>query len=183
MTRAAAGRLAGIFGTVRDPWASGPRTDAQLLDRFLTQGDEEAELAFAELVERHGAAVQRVCRDVLGDRHEAQDAAQAAFLVLARKAGSIRDPEALGPWLRGVALRVARRARVEGMRRREAEHRGAEAMIQRARRVRPAERPPCRELYEEVARLPEIYRKPIILCYLLGHTQEQAARLLGWPYG
>lgn len=168
---------------LRDPDTICRMTDAKLLERFLTQGEETAELAFTALVERHGAAVRRVCLDVLGDRHEAQDAAQAAFLILARKARSIRKPRSLGPWLHGVALRVARRARVEAMRRREAERGGAEEMVQRAKQGWGGESPLYPELHEEIDRLPEKYRTPIVLCYLQGHTQEQAARVLGWPYG
>ena len=95
-------------------------TDAQLLQGFLSGTDESAECAFAALVERHSPVVHRVCFDILGNRHEAQDAAQAVFLVLARKGRSIRKPESLGPWLHGVALRVAppemRRGEAKGCR-------------------------------------------------------------------
>ena len=103
-------------------------SDEQLLQQFLSRSDESAEAAFATLIERHGPMVHRVCLDVLRDREEARDAAQAVFLVLARKAGSIRKPEALGPWLHGVALRLARRARTDEARRRAAERRKGEIM-------------------------------------------------------
>ena len=106
-------------------------SDEQLLREFLSRTDESAEAAFATLIERHGPIVHRVCLDVLRDREEARDAAQAVFLVLARKAGSIRKPESLGPWLHGVAFRVARRARSEDARRRAAERRKAEIMHRR----------------------------------------------------
>src|SRR5437762_7642883 len=86
--------------------------DAQLLARFTAGRDERAEVAFAALVRRHGPMVLRVCRQVVGDPHTADDAFQAAFLVLARKAGSIGRPELLGSWLYGVALRTAREARM-----------------------------------------------------------------------
>ena len=82
-------------------------TDWQLLERFAQDRDEVGERAFAVLVERHGAAVLRVCRGVLGDPHEADDAFQATFLVLARKARTIRDRDAVDRWLMGVAYRVA----------------------------------------------------------------------------
>ena len=100
-------------------------SDEQLLQRFLWS-DESAEAAIATLIARHGPMVHRVCLDVLRHREEARDAAQAVFLVLARKAGSIRKPEALGPWLHGVALRLAQRARSERARRRAAERRTGE---------------------------------------------------------
>src|SRR5277367_4587209 len=86
------------------------RTDEQLLHQFLAGSGEPAEAAFAILVERYGRIVYGVCLDVLGCPHDAQDAAQAVFLVLARRARSIRRPESLGPWLHGVAIRVALRA-------------------------------------------------------------------------
>ena len=82
-------------------------TDRQLLERFQRGRDEVGERAFAALVERHGAGVLRVCRGVLGDSHDAEDAFQATFLVLARRAGTIRDRDAVGAWLMGVAFRVA----------------------------------------------------------------------------
>ena len=79
-------------------------TDQELLRQFLARADDSAEAAFATLVERHGPIVHGVCRDILGDLHESQDASQAVFLVLSRKARSIRKPESLGSWLHGVAL-------------------------------------------------------------------------------
>jgi RNA polymerase sigma factor (sigma-70 family) len=172
----------------RDRWLQDPgpisrATDAQLLEQFLAGRDETAEWAFAVLVERHGTAVRRVCLDLLGDREDAQDAAQAVFLVLARKARSIREPGSLGPWLHGVAIRVARRARAAARHRREAERRGAEAMIERTKHRANSAGPLYPELHEEIDRLPDKYRKPIVLCDLQGHTQEEAARMLGWPYG
>ncbi|MEJ7638925.1 MAG: sigma factor [Singulisphaera sp.] len=100
--------------------------DAQLLDRFASRRDEAAEIAFAALVERHGPMVLRVCREVLRDPHEAQDAFQATFLILARKSASIRRRDALGPWLHGVALRVSACARSAAARRRTHERRRAE---------------------------------------------------------
>ncbi len=159
--------------------------DERLLRRFVSSTDGSAEAAFAVLIERHGPMVHRVCWDVLRDPEEAQDAAQAVFLVLARKACSIRKPEALGAWLHGVALRVARRARSEAARRRTAERRKAETM---PRRQSPSVTPDPSgddhaELHEEVDRLPEKYRTPIVLCYLQGKSQAEAAEALGWPLG
>src|SRR5580700_1853233 len=86
-------------------------TDRQLLERFIARRDSAGEAAFAALVHRHGPMVLDVCRQLLGDLHHAEDAFQAVFLVLARKAGVIRDPDLLGAWLYGVAVRTARKAR------------------------------------------------------------------------
>ena len=83
-------------------------TDGQLLERFATRDGAAAELAFAALVERHGPMVLRVCRRVLADPHDAQDAFQATFLVLVRRAGAVRNRESVASWLYGVAARVAR---------------------------------------------------------------------------
>ena len=94
------------FGVVRD------LSDHQLLERFLTADRGEAEAAFTFLVQRHGPMVLHVCRQVLDDSHDAQDAFQATFLVLLRRARSIRSRDSLASWLFGVAMRVARRARL-----------------------------------------------------------------------
>ncbi len=158
-------------------------SDGQLLSQFLSRSGESAEAAFTTLIERHGPLVHRVCLDILRGRDEAQDAAQAVFLVLARKAGSIRKPESLGPWLHGVALRVARHARSEMARRRVAERRNAEMSRQRQATESGLETMDYTELHEEIDRLPEKYRRPIILCYMKGYTHSQAAELLGWPMG
>src|SRR5262249_15545552 len=99
-------------------------TDSQLLARFAARRDQAAEVAFQALVRRHGPMVWRVCHQVLGDRHAAEDAFQATFLILARRAGSIRQPELLGNWLHGVALRTAREARMRDDRRRRRESPG-----------------------------------------------------------
>ncbi len=96
-------------------------SDRQLLDRFVTRRDAAGEAAFAALVARHGPMVLGVCRQLLGDRHHAEDAFQAVFLVLARRARSIRDPDLLGNWLYGVALRTARKAKGRLTRRRRNE--------------------------------------------------------------
>ena len=87
-------------------------TDRQLLERFTTTGEAAREAAFAGLVRRHGPMVLGLCHQLVGDRHLAEDVFQAVFLVLARKARSIRDPELLGNWLYGVTLRTARKARL-----------------------------------------------------------------------
>ena len=162
--------------------AVGGLTDAQLLDQFSTGHREAAEAAFAILVERHGPMVLRVCRGVLGDSHDVHDAFQATFLVLVRKAGSLWVRDSLGPWLHGVALRVASKAKVAAARRRAHERRAAE-VADAVSRARAARRRPRSTLHDEVDRLPAKYRAPIVLCYLEGLTHEGAATALGWPVG
>ncbi len=152
-------------------------SDRQLLERFLA--GESAEAAFEALVDRHGPMVRSVCRSMLGGRDDADDAFQATFLVLARRAGTIRSGDALGSWLYGVACRVSARARADAGRRRMLEH----YLVERAR-VEPAReeraRPePMPEVLEELERLPERYRAPIVLCYLEGRSHEQVAGILG----
>jgi RNA polymerase sigma factor (sigma-70 family) len=166
LRRAAAGQL-------RDE-----RADAELLARFARDGDEAA---FEVLVHRHGPMVWNVCRRLLARTEDAEDAFQAAFLVLVRRAGSIRDGALLGNWLYGVAHRVAVRARARAARCAAVEKNGF-ALEPAA----PGEQSASdwqRLLHEEVFRLPEKYRRPIVLCYLGGKTNEQAAGDLGWPVG
>jgi RNA polymerase sigma factor (sigma-70 family) len=151
--------------------------DRQLLDNFLAHRDESS---FAELVRRHGPMVLNVCRGVLHNRHDAEDVFQATFLVLARKAASIRHREAVGGWLCEVAYRLARKEQESILRRRDREERtGAPAIPD------PLLDMTLRELHQvmmqELHRLPEKYRLPLVLCYLEGRTQAEAARQLGWP--
>jgi RNA polymerase sigma factor (sigma-70 family) len=160
-----------------DAGAVGSMGDGELLGRFLGR-DDSAGPAFAALVERHGRMVHRVCRDVLGDPHDAQDAAQATFFILARKAAAIRKPEALPSWLHGTARRVASRALRESIRRRRHERKAAEVSSRSSDDDPPKGWP---ELHEELARLPDRYRDPIVLCDLSGLTHEQAAGKLGCP--
>lgn len=155
-------------------------TDRELLEHYVHERDSAA---FQDLVARHGSAVHRICRAVLRDIHEAEDAFQATFLVLARRAPEIRDPEALGGWLRGVAYRVAIRARRRSARRREIEK--ARAEMSREGPAAP-QQTDCelRELVgDELTQLPDDYRRPIVLCYLDGLTHQEAARRLDWPVG
>jgi len=109
------------IGSLFDGGSVAGLTDRQLIERFNDRRDAIGEAAFAALVARHGAMVLHVCRQLLSDPHHAEDAFQAVFLVLARKARSIRDPDLLGNWLYGVALRTARKARVQLVRRRKNE--------------------------------------------------------------
>jgi RNA polymerase sigma factor (sigma-70 family) len=154
-----------------------PLTDGELLRRFVATAEGAA---FEELLRRHGAMVLRVCGRLLPGREDAEDIFQATFLLLARKADSIRRHASVGPWLHGVALRLAQQARAAVARRRRHEGRAA---------LRPADDPldelSVREaravLDEELARLPEKYRAPLVLCYLEGKSRDEAAEQLGWP--
>jgi RND family efflux transporter MFP subunit len=163
---------------------AGDSSDSELLERFIKCGDAVGEAAFAALVERHGPMVLRVCLKALNDRHAAEDAVQVTFLVLARQAGTIRERPSLSSWLFGVALRAAARMRMEDARRRRYEARSA---AQSGDLIRAQEAPTdfdCySELHGEIARLPEKYRVPILLCYFEGLSHEQAAGRLRWPVG
>jgi RNA polymerase sigma factor (sigma-70 family) len=180
----------------------GGPTDGQLLERFAARRDERA---FEALVRRHGALVLGVCRRVLPDPRDAEDAFQATFFVLARRAGSIRKAEAVVSWLYGVAHRLALQARARGERRRAREQvatdvRAAERLPaaaapadlmdgfpERAMRADPLEEVSRREVRaavdEELCRLPEKYRAPLLLCDLAGQSHAEAARELTWPVG
>ncbi len=172
--------------TLFDTGTVGGLTDRQLLDRCLKRQDPGSEAAFEVLVRRHGPMVLRVCRNVLRDWSDAEDAFQATFLVLARRGGSIRKRDSIESWLFGVACRVAARARVEAARRRAVERRGAQA-ADAALGPPPDEEADRQELgpivQEEVRWLPEKYRAPLVLCYWEGLTQEQAAAQLEIPLG
>ena len=159
----------------------GAMTDEQLLERFAADAEAERELAFEAIVRRHGPMVLGVCRRLLRDHHAAEDAFQATFLVLAMKATTVRKRQSLGAWLHSVATRVARRAVRAGRRRKEIPM-PSESVVD------PNEHDPAlAELEsvvdEEVSKLPEKYRLPMILCYLEGRTQEDVAAVLGWTKG
>ena len=156
-------------------------SDQQLLERFLDQGGEFRDLAFATLLERHGPMVQRVCQSVLRDPHDVDDAFQATFLILVRRARSLWVRESIGPWLQQVAYRVAVGARTTAARRRRHENTAAE---RKDSSVRDSSWDDLGNvLNQEIARLPERYRAAIVLCCLEGLTQQQAAGQLGWPMG
>jgi RNA polymerase sigma factor (sigma-70 family) len=158
-------------------------TDAQLIERFVAREDGTAEPAFAVLVERHGPLVTGVCRAVLRDQHAAEDAFQATFLVLVKKASSLRLHSSLGPWLHAVAYRVACDARSTAARRAKHERRVAEMAAQAEGTTRRPVEDLESSLHEEIEKLAERHRRPIVLCDLEGLTHEQAARLLGTPVG
>lgn len=154
-------------------------SDGQLLDRFLSGNGEPAEAAFEALVVRHGPMVLDVCGKILRDHHDAQDAFQATFLVLASKAQTIRQRDSVGGWLLVVARQVAVRLRADRARRQMYEVRAAEFRAQ-TERDRPEIWP---ELDEEISRLPVRYREPLVLCYLEGLSTDAAALRLGCPRG
>ncbi len=180
MARCKNGAVANQLRTLFHVGTVGELTDGQLLERFATGGGETAELAFAALLERHGPMVLRVCRSILADTHNSEDAFQATFLVLVKKLedsgcatvwapGSIRLPIAphcahVWPWRTGADMNMMRRCL-----RNEAQivvHDDLAGV-----------------LHEEIDRLPERFRSPLILCDLEGRSHEQAARHLGWPVG
>ena len=166
--------------TLFEVGTAGMLTDGQLLERFSSRPDESAEAAFAALVARHGPMVLCVCRGVLGDAHDAEDAFQATFLVLAKRAGSIRDPDLLGNWLYGVARRSAQKAKARRARC-MCRNEGDATMSSIAgdtvlAELRPIQGEESAALHEEVDRLPHRLRVPIVLCYLEGLTHAEAAR-------
>lgn len=154
-------------------------TDGQLLASFVDQKDAAA---FEALVRRHGPMVFGVCRRVVGNHHAAEDAFQATFLVLARKASCVRPRERLANWLHGVALRTAMKAKVL-----TAKRRSREKQVKEMPELEAAQQGPWRDLQplldRELNGLPENYRLPILLCDLEGKTIKEATRQLGWPQG
>ncbi|HEV3443370.1 MAG TPA: sigma-70 family RNA polymerase sigma factor [Gemmataceae bacterium] len=156
-------------------------SDAALLDRFIAARDEQA---FTALVERHGAMVLQVCRRILGNDDDAEDAFQGTFLVLARRAAAVQPRAALAAWLHGVARRVALKTRAARIRYHEA---GPLLEAPADGRADPLAELSARELLTiidgEIQRLPERYRLPLILCCLDGRSLEEAARQLGWTSG
>lgn len=155
--------------------------DGQLLGRFSDARDESRESAFRELFDRHGPMVMGVCRNVLRHPHDAEDAFQATFLVLVMKARSIRVSGSLAPWLHGVAVRSAHRARAASARYRSDDGTNLDAIVATAGETQRAELGWM--LHDELGRLPEKYRAPIVLCHLSGKSHEEAARILQWPVG
>jgi RNA polymerase sigma factor (sigma-70 family) len=165
------------------PPAADPASDAALLGRFVSRRDEDA---FAALVGRHGPMVLGVCRRVLHDAHRAEDAFQATFLILARRAATVRPADRLAAYLHSVARRVALKVLRGETRRHHREARRALAAPP-APAADPLEDLTARELVqvfdEELRRLPDVYRLPVTLCALEGLTQDEAARRLGWSAG
>ncbi len=184
MSQGPSKQVASGLRTVFGAGGSAGLTDEQLVARFAKRTpDGSAEASFEALLARHGPMVLGVCRALLRDEHAADDAFQATFLVLVRKAGSVRVGDSLGRWLYGVAHKVAVRARADAARERSIGIAQPEAVAE----------PPCPDTieaadrraasHEELARLPESARAAIVLCYLEGLTHEEAALRLGWPVG
>ncbi len=153
-----------------------PPPDALLVRRFATGRDEAA---FAELVGRHAGLVLGVCRRALGHRQDAEDAAQAVFLALARNAGRLRNEGSVAAWLHGAAVRVCRKARA-----RRAKRSGGTALPASERRAPPADEAVAwadarRAIDDALATLPDALRRPLVLCYLQGLTRDEAAARLG----
>jgi RNA polymerase sigma factor (sigma-70 family) len=183
----------GITAQLQNLFADGTCTgvkDEQLLARFLAGRDESGEQAFQVLVTRHGPMVVSVCRKILDDPADVHDAFQAVFMVLANRAGSIRNRESIGSWLYGVAIRVASRVRATRIRRAIRDRRvnqvaeSLAAADSDARDESSAERnDSALVVHQELNRLPDKYRAPIVLCYLEGLTHDEAAAQLSWPVG
>ncbi len=191
MTKLRGARSGVLFGQLERLFGQGTATgltEGELLERFVTRRDEAA---FEALVARHGPMVLGVCRHLLRDPNDVDDAFQATFLVLVKKAGSVRQCELLGNWLYGVAFRVANRARALAARRTSRVASGHNAVENLTAAV-------CRDdggldpstlfdqspwLHQEVSHLPDKYRTPIVLCYFEGLTHDEAASRLGWPLG
>jgi RNA polymerase sigma factor (sigma-70 family) len=157
-------------------------SEQALLDRFVSQSDE---LAFAALVARHGPMVLGVCRRILHNEHDVEDAFQATFLVLVRRAAGIRQGHLIGHWLHVVAYKVAVRARARAARRHRLESAALDPKDLIANSTSAAiEQWDLREILdEELASLPSSLRKPLVLCYLQGLTHDEAALRLRWPVG
>jgi RNA polymerase sigma factor (sigma-70 family) len=170
--------LKGLRKVVYPP-DGGEMTDGALLECFFVRHEEDA---FAAIVRRHGSMVLGVCQRVLKNAHDAEDAFQATFLVLVRKATTLLDRQTIGGWLYGVAYKTALKAQAASVRRRQKERQVSEM---------PKMEPPAEHLWhdlqplldQELSRLPEKYRVPVVLCHLEGKSNQEAARLLSCPEG
>jgi RNA polymerase sigma factor (sigma-70 family) len=151
-------------------------SDSQLLEAFIIRREETA---FEALVRRHGPMVLGVCRRVLRNMHDAEDAFQASFLVLARKAATVKPRDMVGNWLYGVAYRTAMKARAMNAKRRTKEQRSAKL----PRSESSADEELLEQLDHELSRLPDKYRVPVVLCELEGRSRKDVARQLGVPEG
>ncbi len=172
-------QLRSVVQYLRQTAAAGDTADPHLLHRFVAGRDPAA---FAAIVRRHGPMVFGVCRRVLRHQQDAEDAFQATFLVLVKKARGLARPEQLGPWLHGVAYRTALKAKIAAVRRTLRET-SALHVPARSEGDEVERRDLLARLDEEVQCLPGKYRTPVILCYLQGHSTEEAARRIGCPRG
>jgi RNA polymerase sigma factor (sigma-70 family) len=180
MAIGSAGSFPKHFQTLFTSGPVGDLADGALLERFAATRDEAA---FEVLVARHGPMVLRVCRAALLDSNEADDAFQAVFIVLVRRAAAIRSRASVASWLFGVASKISARARVEASRRRRHEREAATTRSTTLSECPGPQPDPFVVLHEELAGLPDPYREAIVLCYLEGHTCDDAARRLRRPVG
>src|SRR5437870_8091823 len=175
MATAAANSLVQHLRKLAGP-GMGKLSDRELLTRFIARRDEAA---FAALMHRHGPMVWRVCRRWLPESHDAEDAFQATFLILSRKAASVRRKDSVGSWLYGVAYRVALKAKAAAARRYSLQPLSPQSQV-----IDPLADVTVREaqaiLDQELTRLPDKNRAPLVLCCLEGATRDEAARQLGW---
>lgn len=180
----ATGQLAAVLRHIRKLASARPAgevTDGQLLERFVTQHDT---LAFELLVRRHERMVWGVCRRLLANVQDAEDAFQAAFVVLVRKAGSICKRESVGSWLYQVAYRIALRARAHRARITARERQVDASPVDPHEDTASVEGRDLRSLLDqELNQLPEKYRTPVVLCYLEGKSYQEVAQQLGCPKG
>jgi RNA polymerase sigma factor (sigma-70 family) len=177
MSSAQVGMILGYIRKLATSQTDQELPDHQLLERFAVNQDQAA---FTTLLKRHGPMVLGVCQSVLQNVHDAEDAFQAAFLVLARKAGSIHRREAVSSWLHRVAYHLAVDLQADAARRRVLEKRAvimpsADPVLDMSLRELRA------VLNDELQQFPEEYRAPLVLCCLEEKSLEEAARLLGWP--
>jgi RNA polymerase sigma factor (sigma-70 family) len=177
MAVAQLGTIREVFDRVRD---SAARGDGELLARYRRDRDQDA---FGSLVRRHGPMVLGVCRRVLRDSHAAEDAFQATFVVLARKADAVRPPERLAPWLYGVAYRTALKARGRAFRRQQVEQAYVAEVANRPAPTSGEAAELLPVIDEQLNALPEKYRTPLLLCALQGLNKAEAAERLGLPEG
>jgi RNA polymerase sigma factor (sigma-70 family) len=177
--------LADVLRCIRHLGSDKEGSDGQLLQQFVAGRKDSA---FAAIMHRHARLVLAICLQVVGNPHDAEDAFQATFLVLAREAGSIRKRDSLAAWLHRVALNMARKVR-SGTAQRRSHERQAVVMssagpkFQASAVAHVALRDWQLLIHEEVDRLPEKYRVPVVLCYFEEKTHGEAARQLGWPVG
>ena len=165
------------IGTLFNVGVVGGLSDEQLLGRFV---ERQEGAVFEAIVRRHGPMVWGVCRRVLRDYHDAEDAFQATFLVLARRASAVMPREKLGNWLYGVAYQTAMKARVMRAKRRMREGQVSDMPEPMPDDLRDAV---AESIDRELSRLPEKYRIPVVLCDLEGRAHKEVANQLGWPVG
>ena len=180
MAAATLGKVVAYVRRVVGPASREELSDGHLLERFLCQQDTAA---FEMLVQRHAGMVLGVCERVLHHRQDAEDAVQATFMVLVRQGSSIMGRGNIAGWLYGVAFRTSLYSRRQAARRRSIESRCSAPLVTGDDSLDVVWRDLRLVLDDELSRMPAKYRDPLVLCYLEGRTNEQAARILGWTKG